>query len=105
MRQAYEAIAAARLIERDLLQFLENYSAYLRDQFGKVIQNEEAKDDEDRAPAGAKGSKKLELETGSKRGRPAAGYADEQPYLSMDQVAKHNLSNDAWVVIDGNVWE
>ncbi|KAG7531683.1 hypothetical protein FFLO_04193 [Filobasidium floriforme] len=70
-----------------------------------MIQNEEAKDDEDRAPAGAKGSKKLEVETGSRRGRPGGRYAVKQPYLSMDQVAKHNLSNDAWVVIDGNVWD
>lgn len=87
------------------LQVVSGYNAYLGDHSRKIIQNEEAKDDEDRAPAGAKGSKKLGLDTGSKGGRPGGRYADKQPYLSMDQVAKHNLSNDAWVVIDGNVWE
>lgn len=67
------------------------------------IEKEEATDP-DRAPPGSKGSKKLEKKTGSKLGNTGKD-ADGRPYLTMDQVAKHNLSNDAWVVIDGDVWE
>jgi cytochrome b involved in lipid metabolism len=76
----------------------------------KTIEKEE-KNDPDRAPKGAKGSKKLEQRTGSKTGKshtPGTGdlsVAEGKRYLTMEEVATHNLSNDAWVVVDGEVWE
>ena len=76
----------------------------------KTIEKED-KNDPDRAPKGAKGSKELEQRTGSKTGKPRIpGRSDPSAsqgkrYLTMEEVATHNLSNDAWVVVDGDVWK
>lgn len=66
----------------------------------------EQNNDPDRAPKGAKGSKELEHKTGSKTGQKQDGEnTNRNAYLDMKEVGRHNLSNDAWVVIDGKVWE
>lgn len=35
----------------------------------------------------------------------AVKHEDGEEYLTMKEVAKHRLSQDAWVVINGNVYE
>jgi cytochrome b involved in lipid metabolism len=39
----------------------------------------------------------------SKKGLSGAGEPEE--YLTLKEVAKHNLSQDAWVIINGKAFE
>jgi cytochrome b involved in lipid metabolism len=72
---------------------------------------EEDEDDPDRAPKGAKGSKHIERSTGPRTTRLGTSDSGDtstnkgKRYITMEEVAAHNLSNDAWVVVEGNVWE
>jgi cytochrome b involved in lipid metabolism len=45
----------------------------------------------------------FQLQTNDSPGENAGRQAES--YITMEEVARHNLSQDAWVVVDGKVYE
>jgi cytochrome b involved in lipid metabolism len=45
----------------------------------------------------------FQLQTNDSPGDNAGRQAES--YITMEEVARHNLSQDAWVVVDGKVYE
>jgi cytochrome b involved in lipid metabolism len=45
----------------------------------------------------------FQLQTNDSPGDSAGRQAES--YITMEEVARHNLSQDAWVVVDGKVYE
>ncbi|KAJ9099932.1 hypothetical protein QFC21_003937 [Naganishia friedmannii] len=61
-------------------------------------------EDPDAAPPGAKGSKESGA-VSNKRGHRKFEKHGREGHIPMKEVGMHDLAHDAWVIIDGEVWD
>ncbi|KAJ9116039.1 hypothetical protein QFC20_000709 [Naganishia adeliensis] len=85
-------------------------SLYLLAERPDVLLDSQAKvdkaqaEDPDAAPSGAKGSKEAGV-VSNKTGHARFQKKGRDGYIPLKEVGGHDLAHDAWVVIDGEVWD
>ncbi|KAJ9090661.1 hypothetical protein QFC19_009523 [Naganishia cerealis] len=85
-------------------------SLYLLSERGSLHLDSQAKvdkaqaEDPDAAPAGAKGSKESGA-VSNKREHKRFEKHGRDGHIPMKEVGMHDLAHDAWVIIDGEVWD